>query len=276
MTSRRKTLPNPKFSVNDKIWLLQSPSLEQACNILQDAISQKRFVQIIGTCNVEYQGRARSVLTEGERLILLKRDGTILVHKEIGVEPVNWQPPGATIKVTTDEDTLLLVANRAKPRETVRIEFSSLTMLSASLLDDPGDFSMHLTEDEMQQVLSAHPELIEPGLRTIRRERQVAPGFIDIFARDNEGRLVIIEVKRRRADSEAVHQLHGYMKSFHGEESTNLRGILVAPSLTKGTHTLLEQLGLEYRKIEPQQCAIYLHQTSSRKLTDFLQNSETD
>lgn len=267
-------MPAPEFSVSDKIWLVDSPSLEQACTLLQDALSQKRLIQIVGVCFVEYQGRARSVLTEGERLILIKRDGAILVHKEVGVEPVNWQPPGATIKLTVEDDVLYLFANRAKPRETVRIEFFTITMLSASLLDDPGEFSMYLTEDEMQQVLSAHPELIEPGLRTIRRERQVAPGFIDIFARDSEGRLVIVEVKRRRADSEAVRQLHNYLKSFKADDSAKIRGILVAPSLTKGTQTLLEQLGLEYRKIEPQQCAIYLHQTSSRKLTDFLPDAK--
>ncbi|MFW9935142.1 MAG: endonuclease NucS [Candidatus Thorarchaeota archaeon] len=276
MTSTGKTLSKPRFSIDDKIWLHQSPSLEEASVLIQNAISQKRFILIIGVCFVEYQGRARSILTEGERLVLIKRDGTILVHKESGVEPLNWQPPGATMKVTYEEDTLILYANRAKPRETVRIEFSSLTMLSASLLDDPGEFSMHLTEDEMQKVLSTHPELIEPGLRTIGRERQVAPGFIDIFARDSDGRLVIIEVKRRRADSEAVHQLHGYLKSFQSEEGTDIRGILVAPSLTKGTFTLLEQLGLEYHKIEPQQCAAYLLQTSSHKLTDFIANSEPD
>jgi RecB family endonuclease NucS len=268
------TLSQCEFSDTDKIWLLQSPSLEQAQTLLNNALSQKRLIQLIGTCFVEYQGRARSVLTEGERLIILKRDGTILVHKESGVEPVNWQPPGATIKITFENDTLFLFANRAKPRETVRIEFYSLIMISATLIEDPGEFSMYLTEDEMQQVLSAHPELIEPGLHTIQRERQVAPGFIDIFARDSEGRLVVIEVKRRRADSEAVQQLHGYMKSLQSHESSQLRGILVAPSLTKGTYALLEQLGLEYKKIEPQQCATYLHQTGSHKITDFLPDSK--
>ncbi len=268
------TLPNHEFSVNKRIWLIKSPSLDQARTLLEEAITQKRLIQIIGRCHVEYYGRARSILSEGERLIILKRDGAILVHKESGVEPVNWQPPGASLKVTKEDDKLLIFASRAKPRETVRIEFSSLSMISASLINDAGKFSMHLTEDEMQQILSAHPELIEPGLRTIRRERHVTPGFIDIFARDSEGHLVIIEVKRRRADSEAVHQLHSYMKSLQANESTQLRGILVAPSLTKGTHALLEKLGLEYRKIEPQQCAAYLHQTSSRKLTDFLSNPE--
>lgn len=267
-------MPTPEFSSTEKSWLLQSPPLDQAYRLLDNAILQKRLIQIIGCCYVEYEGRARSVLTEGERLIILKRDGAILVHKENGVEPVNWQPPGATLKVAHEKEKLLLYANRVKPRETVRIEFSAITMISASLIDDAGEFSMHLTEDEMQQVLSANPDLIEPGLRTIKRERHVAPGFIDLFARDTQGRLVIVEVKRRRADSEAVQQLHNYIKSFHPGDSTPLRGILVAPSLTKGTQALLDRLGLEYRKITPAHCASYLQQSSSRKLTDFLSESK--
>lgn len=266
-------MSSSKLSARKKIWLLQSPHIDQALELLEKAISQKRLIQIIGSCYVEYYGRARSVLTEGERLIILKRDGAILVHKESGVEPVNWQPPGATLKVTQESDKLVLSANRAKPRETVRIDFSTITMISASLIDDTGEFSMYLTEDEMQRVLSANPELIEPGLRTIRRERHVAPGFIDIFARDTEGRLVVIEVKRRRADNEAAQQLHRYIKSLQSDDTANLRGILVAPSLTKGTHTLLQQLGLEYRKIEPQQCAVFLQESDSRKLTDYFTDS---
>ncbi len=267
-------MSSSKFSARKKIWLLQSPNFDQAHQLLEKAISQKRLIQIIGNCYVEYHGRARSVLTEGERLIILKRDGAILVHKESGVEPVNWQPPGATLKVTQEGDKLVLSANRAKPREIVRIDFSTITMISASLIDDTGEFSMYLTEDEMQRVLSANPELIEPGLRTIRRERHVAPGFIDIFARDTQGRLVIIEVKRRRADNEAAQQLHRYIKSFQGDDTANLRGILVAPSLTKGTHALLQQLGLEYRKIEPQQCAVFLQESDSRKLSDYFTDSQ--
>jgi RecB family endonuclease NucS len=256
--------------------LLRSPNLEEAYNLINKALEQKRLIQIVGRCYVEYQGRARSVLTEGERLVILKRDGAILVHKESGVDPVNWQPPGATIKVTHADDQLLLQATRAKPRETVRIEFSSFLMVSANLIEDAGEFSMHLTEKEMQQVLSANPELIEPELRVIRQERPVAPGFIDIFAQDAKGRIVVIELKRRRADNEAALQLHHYIKSLTSKKSAPIRGILVAPSLAKGTHALLEKLGLEYRKIEPQQCAQYLQESSSRKLTDFVKTPPRD
>lgn len=269
-------MSDDEHSKRAPIWLLHSPNLEEAHNLINKALEQKRLIQIVGRCYVEYQGRARSVLTEGERLVILKRDGAILVHKENGVDPINWQPPGASIKATHSDDQLLLQATRAKPKETVRIEFSSFLMVSATLIEDAGEFSMHLTEKEMQQVISANPELIEPELRVIRRERPVAPGFIDIFAQDAEGRLVVIELKRRRADNEAVLQLQNYIKSLTSKKSAPIRGILVAPSLAKGTHALLEKLGLEYRKIEPQQCAQYLRESSSRKLTDFVETPERD
>lgn len=272
-------MPNQDFRANHKIWLIQEPNSKQAYHLLKKALQQKRLIQIIGRCHVEYEGRARSILTEGERLIILKRDGAILVHQENGVEPVNWQPPGASLKVSLKETNLSIYATRVVPRETVHIDFSKIAMISASLIEDTGLFSMHLTEDEMQQVLSANPGLIEPGLRTISRERQIAPGFIDIFARDSQERLVIIEVKRKRADNESVLQLHNYIKSFKGDETTQPRGILVAPSLTKGTHALLQKLALEYKKITPQQCAPYLQKRQSHMLTDFLsatQNNETN
>lgn len=264
------------FKSTDKVWVSRSPSLNKAKQFIEAALQQKRLIQILGHCNVEYYGRARSILTEGERLIILKRDGAILVHKEKGVEPINWQPPGASLKAAIVEGNLCLSATRSKPRETVRIFFSDLLLISASILEDSGEFSMYLTEKEMQQVLSINPELIEPGLRTIRRERKVQPGFIDIFARDKEGHLVVVEIKRRRADSEAVQQLHSYIKSFQKSQDikTPIRGILVAPALTKGTNALLKQLSLEYRKIEPQQCYHYLQHPTSRRLTEYTNNNE--
>lgn len=261
-----------QLNADQKVWFSVSPSGEDAKAILEQAIRQKRLIQILGSCHVEYYGRARSVLTEGERLLLLKPDGSILVHQASRVEPVNWQPPGTTLKVALKQGKLTLQATRTKPRETVQITFSTVLSITLSTLQDSGQFNMYLTEEEMQKVLSAHPDLIEAGLRTIRRERHVIPGFIDIFARDNTGRLVVVEIKRGRADRDAVLQLHSYIKSLQAAENTcsQLRGILVAPSLTKGTHALLEQLGLEYRKIEPSNCYQHLREFETRRLTEYL------
>jgi len=255
----------------EKVWVLRPSSARDAKNIIEYALKQRRLIQILGRCNVEYQGRARSVLTEGERLIVLKKDGTLLVHQPEGVEPVNWQPPGAAVKVTLEGEKLVLHINRPKPRETVRITFTDLFLVSASDIHDTGEFSMYLTEEEMQQVLTAHPELIEPGLRAIRRERPVPPGFIDIYAKDAEGRIVVIEIKRRKADREAVLQLHKYIKSFHRDQQHMpvIRGILVAPGLVRGVKVLLERLGLEYRRVRPEDCYRLMRQPMSRRITEF-------
>ena len=273
-----------QLNADQKVWFSVSLSGEDAKAILEQAIRQKRLIQILGSCHVEYKGRARSILTEGERLLLLKPDGSILVHQASGVEPVNWQPPGATLKVSFKEGKLTLQATRVKARETVQITFSTVLSLSLSTLRDAGQFNMYLTEEEMQKVLSAHPDLIEPGLHTIRRERHVLPGFIDIFARDSSGHLVVVEIKRGRANRDAVLQLHSYIRSLQATEDTpsQLRGILVAPSLTKGTQALLEQLGLEFRRIEPSNCYQHLRELETRRLTEYLPRrqdpkpSETD
>lgn len=273
-----------QLNADQKVWCSVSLNGEDAKVILEQGISQKRLIQVLGSCHVEYQGRARSVLSEGERLLLLKPDGSILVHQATGVEPVNWQPPGATLKVSVNDGKLSLQATRTKAHETVQITFSTVLCITLSSLQDAGQFSMHLTEEEMQKVLSLHPDLVETGLRTIRRERRVIPGFIDLFARDKTGRFVVVEIKRSRADRDAVLQLHSYIKSLQAAEnaSPQIRGILVAPSLTKGTHALLEQLGLEYRRIEPSKCYQHLRESGTRRLTEYLprrQNSaasETD
>jgi RecB family endonuclease NucS len=272
------------LDADQKVWCTGSLSGEDAKAVLEQAIRQKRLVQILGSCHVEYQGRARSVLSEGERLLLLKPDGSILVHQATGVEPVNWQPPGATLKVALKDGKLVLQATRAKARETVQITFSTLLSLTLSTLQDAGQFSMYLTEEEMQRVLALHPELIEAGLHTVWRERRVVPGFIDILARDRAGRFVVVEIKRGRADRDAVLQLHSYVRSLQATEDTGspLRGILVAPSLAKGTQALLEQLGLEYRKVAPSNCYQHLREVETRRLTEYvsggqsIQPSETD
>ncbi len=269
-------LNSGRLSEDKNFWFSCSITAKEAKSILEQAFHQKRFIQILGSCFVEYQGRARSILTEGERLIIIKSDGSLLVHKANGVEPVNWQPPGCTLKAAIKSGKLQITANRDKPRETVSIQFSSLLLLSISSPSDPGEFSMFLTEEEMQQVLSAHPDLIESGLHVIRRERPVKPGFIDIYARDDKGRIVVVEIKRKRASREAVLQLHNYIKSLNIPKESQIRGILVAPSLTKGTQALLEQLGLEYKKVEPQQCSQYLRNSKTRRLTDFLIESNRD
>jgi len=75
--------------------ILQNPSLAKAAKIIKSGISRHRTVVIAGKCIVEYDGRAKSRLEVGERLVIFKPDGSALVHRPKDYSPVNWQPPGS-------------------------------------------------------------------------------------------------------------------------------------------------------------------------------------
>lgn len=94
------------------------------------------------------------------------------------------------------------------------------------------------------------PGAIEPGLRVLRRETATKSGFIDLLCKDEQGRTVIVEVKRARISPRAVHQLEAYLIDFRKQNRGKpVRGILCAPHISEMARTLIEEKGLEYRQI---------------------------
>jgi RecB family endonuclease NucS len=78
---------------------------------------------------------------------------------------------------------------------------------------------------------------------------------VDVYGIDRDGRLVIIEIKRKAAGKDAVVQLAKYVKAIDEMSEMSIRPILVAPSISKGTHKLLFTMGVEFRRVDPKQCA---------------------
>lgn len=97
-----------------------SPAPEEALEALHDGISRtkKQMVTIVGDCKVDYSGRARSFLDYGERLVIVKADGTVMVHGNEKREPLNWQPPGTKVKYAINGG-LTIEAKRTSPPEFV-------------------------------------------------------------------------------------------------------------------------------------------------------------
>ena len=111
---------------NQKFTVLTSPTLQEAAKAIGKAITQRRTLVVAGNCHVHYSGRAKSTLQPGERLLIIKEDGSLLVHRPTGYEPVNWQPPGSVFHVQTDTKELEIHGVRQKPRENVRVIFESI------------------------------------------------------------------------------------------------------------------------------------------------------
>ena len=246
-----------------------NPKLKEAGAIIEKALAQRRMLIVAGKCKVLYTGRAKSTLELGERILMIKEDGSLLVHRPVGYEPVNWQPSGSIFHVQTHDDTLEVFAVKQKPREKVIVTFDSVYMVSALSLADSGEFMLHASERDMHKAILLKPSLLEKGFTPISYEKKVEPGFIDVYGEDKEGKLVVVEVKRKTAGKEAALQLAKYIDAIKEKATRELRGILAAPRLGKGVQSLLATLGLEFKALDPKKCAAVLKKAGTMKLESF-------
>lgn len=238
-----------------------------------DAIAKQKVLIVAGNCTVSYEGRAASKLTWGERVLMIKADGSVLIHRRSGYEPVNWQPPKCRFRVSLDDGRLLsVVATRQKPKESLRLIFDKVTVAVALSLTDEGEFAMHVTEGQMKRAIMLDPSLVEPGLKLISEEAKMGEsGFTDVYAEDAQGRLVVIEIKRNAASRDAVLQLNRYVETLRKRVNRAVRGILAAPELRSGTSTLLARLGYDYKAVSPERCFQILKPGTDARLSEFLQ-----
>ncbi len=250
--------------------LLENPRIDgETERVVKEALSQRKTLLLIGSCWVDYKGRANSRLELGERVVLIKEDGSVLVHRPSGYEAVNWQPPGCIFHSRAKEGVLLITAIRRAPAESLRIHFNGLYLIAALKLRDTGEFSLYASEEDMQKAVLMKPSLIERGFKPVSFEKRVAPGFVDVYGIDSEGKLVVVEIKRKAAGRDAALQLSRYVKAVERIANRDVRGVLAAPDMTKGTQKLLATLGLAFKPLDPRKCAEILHKSKIRKLADF-------
>ena len=266
-----KLLDESKLQESDKLTVLVNPKPAEAVAIIEKAFFQKKTLIVAGKCQVHYTGRAKSTLEPGERLLIIKEDGSLLVHRPVGYEPVNWQPSGSIFHVQVKGESIEIHAVRQKPRESVRVTFEKVFMVSALSLMDSGEFVLHASEEDMHKAILLKPSLLEEGFKPISYEKKVEPGFVDVYGVDKNGKLVVVEVKRKTAGKDAVLQLAKYIDAIKGKANRELRGVLVAPSVAKDVQRLLVTLGLEFKALDPRKCAEMVRKTETTKLETFFE-----
>ena len=249
--------------------VLENPSLKEAESAVKGGVSRHRTVILAGECTVEYDGRASSKLGPGDRVALLKPDGSALVHRPRDYSPVNWQPSGSIFRTRLTEDGLAVRVYRRKENESMEIVFTSLSLVAVLDLVDAAEFNLYASEKDMQEAILFKPEILEEGFRPMTKEMPVDPGFIDIIGYDGESRLVVVEIKRVKASKDAVRQLKKYMDVMDLDESRPVRAILVAPELAKGADRLLKEYGYEFKLLTPQVCSDVLREKRNKPLTAF-------
>jgi RecB family endonuclease NucS len=201
---------------------------------------------IVARCEVRYTGRLTAVLPEALRLLMIKSDGSVMVHADTGgYKPQNWMTPPAVIE---EEPGLMVVRKRAGASED-RLEIHIAEVISdvthdmgqAAALEKEG------VERELQELLAdAPPE----GLRLVRREWPTDIGPVDLMCRDDEDKFVAVEIKRV-ATIEAVEQLCRYLERICEEPGfARCRGILAAQVIKPQARVLAESRGIECVEVD--------------------------
>ncbi len=250
--------------------------MSEAEKIFKEALFQRKTLIAVGNCWVQYHGRAASKLEPGERILIIKEDGSLLVHRSVGYEPVNWQPPGCIFHTRIKEGILEVHAVRQKPPESVHVFFDKICIISALSLTDSGEFSLYASEEDMHKAILLEPSLLEDGFKPISYEKKVEPGFVDVYGVDKHGRFVVVEVKRKTAGKDAAFQLAKYIEAIKGRTNREVRGILAAPNIAKDVQRLLETLNLEFKPLNPKKCAEILKRTKTKRLEAFFNEGKHD
>jgi len=237
----------------DGVETLTGPAPAEARDRIADAIDRGLLVTVFGRCTVDYDGRASSHLGPGDRLVVCKPDGTILVHTDEGQQPVNWQPPGCTQAARLAEGRFELRSLRSTPEERLVVTFEAVHHVVAYGVTDEEDLSLVGTEEDLRQRILDDPALVEPSFTPLSTERETPAGAVDIYGEDERDRPVVVELKRRRVGPDAVGQLSRYVDALERDlhADAEVRGILVAPSVTDRARRLLAEKGLEFVALEP-------------------------
>lgn len=219
---------------------------------IESALSQGRMVIAVGNCTVRYEGRAASKISAGDRVVIIKSDGTFLVHQSKRMAAINYQGPGAKVRCEAAKSgKLCIIAERNKPiHEKIEVEFSSIMFIHSFHVRDDAEIKVSGTERELSDLLMADLSVIEPGMVPLKQESGLAKGVIDILAEDREGNIVVVELKRRTAGLAAASQLIRYVRELQKRKERLVRGILCSPEISPNARSFIEKEGCEWRKLD--------------------------
>ena len=200
---------------------------------------------VIARCQVDYAGRLTAHLPMATRLLIVKADGSVLVHSDGGsYKPLNWMSPPCTVIEGTDDDGIAEWVVEAKGGDTLRILLDEvISDTSYELGVDPG-LQKDGVEKHLQELLADHPERLRDGLTLVRREFPTAIGPVDLLCRDSAGLTIAVEIKRR-GEIDGVEQLTRYLELLNRDPLLSpVRGIFAAQEIKPQARVLAGDRGI--------------------------------
>jgi endonuclease len=198
---------------------------------------------VVARCEVRYTGRLQAVLPEALRLLMIKSDGSVMVHADTGgYKPQNWMTPPTVIEESAGAIVVRKRAGATEDRLDIRIAevISDVThdMGEAAALEKDG------VEADLQEALAAAPAFCGEGFRLVRREWPTDIGPVDLMCRDDADGWIAVEIKRI-GTIDAVEQLSRYLERIRLDPAMGAcRGVLAAQAIKPQARVLAEARGI--------------------------------
>ena len=207
---------------------------------------------IVARCEVRYSGRLEALLPEALRLLIIKADGSVLVHADAGgYKPLNWMTPPTVIEEMPGHITVRKRAGASEDRLEIRLDeiLSDVTHDMGSPDEDVA-LAKDGVEAHLQELLAEQPHWCGEGLRLVRREWATDIGPVDLMCRDPEDGWVAVEIKRV-AGIDAVEQLTRYLERIRLDPAFDAcRGILAAQQIKPQARVLAQARGIDCVEVE--------------------------
>ena len=207
---------------------------------------------VIAKCSVDYDGRLSAHLPLATRLLLVKADGSVLVHSDGGsYKPLNWMSPPCAMAELDPEDhetaqgvTTVWQVQHAKSEDRLRVLIHEVLHDSSHQLGvDPG-LVKDGVEAHLQKLLAEHIHTLGEGYSLVRREYMTAIGPVDILCKDGSGASVAVEIKRR-GDIDGVEQLTRYLELMNRDSHlAPVTGVFAAQEIKPQARTLATDRGI--------------------------------
>jgi endonuclease len=203
---------------------------------------------IVARCSVEYSGRLSARLPEALRLVVIKADGSVLVHADAGgYKPLNWMTPPTVV----EEAERRIVVRKLRGEDRLEIELAEVLSDVTHAMDADADrLEKDGVEADLQALLAEAPGWCGEGFRLVRREWPTDIGPVDLMCRDAEDAWVAVEIKRV-GTIEAVEQLARYLERIRRDPAlAGCRGVLAAHVVKPQARVLAASRGLDWVEVD--------------------------
>jgi RecB family endonuclease NucS len=207
---------------------------------------------IVARCEVRYSGRLTALLPEAVRLIMIKADGSVLVHADAGgYKPLNWMTPPTVIEES--EDGIVVRKHAGKSEDRLQISIANRISDVAHDMGSPDEeaaLSKDGVEAHLQELLAEQPGWCGDGFRLVRREWPTDIGPVDLMCRDAQEQWVAVEIKRV-GGIEAVEQLARYLERIRLDPALrSCRGVLAAQVIKPQARVLAAARGIDCVEVD--------------------------